>query len=143
VEARLAPALAASGTSAIERLLTAIVHELESNPLVRRLLTHPQEMAAVAARVRHEDLAAKADALLPLRAFVAAAQADGRLLEADPDVVVGVLRAATLLTLHRQDLGEAIYPAVMELLIASLARGLGREPTPADPPARRPDRAPR
>jgi hypothetical protein len=91
---------------------------------VRRLVTHPEELADVAARVSPDDLAAKADALQPLRAYVTEAQADGRLIAAEPDVVVGAIRAVTLLTLHRADIGEARYPAVMALLIDGLARGL-------------------
>ena len=132
VEARLAPHFAARGAPArdLAGLLGAIVRELEENPLVRRLLTHPQELAAVAARVSPEDLAAKSEALMPLRAYVAEALADGRIVGADPDAVVGALRAVTLVTLHRGDLGEALYPSVMKLLIESLARGL----TPATPP---------
>jgi AcrR family transcriptional regulator len=133
IEARLAPHFAARGVPAddLAGLLRAIVRELEENPLVRRLLTHPQELAAVSARVAPADLAAKTDALLPLRAYVAEAQATGRLLGADPDVVVGALRAVTLVTLHRADLGEALYPSAMEVLIEGLARGL--TPTAAAP----------
>lgn len=134
MEARLAPHFAARGAPArdLAGLVAAIVRELEENPLVRRLLTHPQELADVAARVAPDDLAAKADALQPLRAYVVDAQADGRLVAADPDVLVGVLRAVTLLTLHRADLGEARYPSIMTLLIDGLARGL----TPPGPEGR-------
>jgi AcrR family transcriptional regulator len=126
IEARLAPHFSARGAPErdLADLLRAIVRELEENPLVRRLLTHPQELAAVAARVSPDDLAAKAEALLPLRAYVVEAQAAGRMVAAHPDAVVGVLRAVTLLTLHRADLGEALYPSVMALLIDGLARGL-------------------
>lgn len=132
IEARLAPHFAARGAPDrdLAGLLRAIVAELEDNPLVRRLLTHPHELAAVAARVAPEDLAQKTAALLPLRAYVAQAQADGRLVAADPEVVVGALRAVTLITLHRGELGDALYPSVMELLIDGLARGL----TPAAAP---------
>jgi AcrR family transcriptional regulator len=111
-------------TASLERLLLAIVRELEENPLLRRLLTHPQELASIASRVRPADLAAKAESLLPLRAFVIEAQERGCLVDAPPDVVVGVLRCATLATLHRRDIGEAIYGDVIDLLVASIARGL-------------------
>jgi AcrR family transcriptional regulator len=126
IEARLAPHFASRGAPArdLAALVAAIVRELEENPLVRRLVTHPEELADVAARVSPDDLAAKADALQPLRAYVTEAQADGRLIAAEPDVVVGAIRAVTLLTLHRADIGEARYPAVMALLIDGLARGL-------------------
>lgn len=103
----------------------------QSTPLVRRLRTHPAELAAIARRVRPEDLAAKARSLLPLREFVVAAQARGCLTPADPDVVVGVIRAATLLTLHRDDIGVDVYDDVLDLLIASLARGLTTDAPPS------------
>jgi hypothetical protein len=51
-------------------------------------------------------------------------QADGALIDARPGVIASALRAVTLLTLHREEIGPAIYPEVMELLIHTVAVGL-------------------
>lgn len=138
VAAQLRPALELGDdcSAAIARVIRTIVGILETNPLIRRLLTHPDELAAVARRVRPEDMAAKAASLLPLREFVVAAQARGCLTPADPDVVVGVIRAATLLTLHRDDIGAESYDDVLDLLITSLARGLTAGAPPPVPGGR-------
>lgn len=111
-------------SESLRSLLTGVVRELENNPLVRRLITHPEELEAVARRVRPEDVAAKTASLLPLQEFVQQAQSKGCLIDAPPEVVVGVIRAVTMATLHRRDIGEAIYSDVIELLILSVSRGL-------------------
>lgn len=111
-------------SESLVRLLTAVFDELEDNPLVRRLITHPQELEAVACRVRPEDVAAKTAALLPLEDFVRQAQSQGCMVDAPVEVIVGVIRAITMTTLHRRDIGENIYDHVVELLIRSVSRGL-------------------
>jgi hypothetical protein len=49
-------------------------------------------------------------------------------------VIASALRAVTLLTLHREEIGTEIYPAVMDCLIRAVASGLTR---PAGRPADR------
>lgn len=126
VQARLADLLVPGDdcSSSLQALLSAVVHELEDNPLARRLITHPEELEAVARRVRPEDVAAKTASLLPLQEFVLQAQSKGCLVDEPPEVVVGVMRAVTMATLHRRDIGDAIYDDVIGLLIRSVSTGL-------------------
>ncbi len=104
---------------ALRRFLRATVAELNANPLYRRLMAHPEEMAAVAAR------------LTPERMAVAAGGPMGGLLDflrdhldGDPEVLLGVLRAVLLTPLHADHLDKELYPAVMDRLIDAVTEGL-------------------
>jgi AcrR family transcriptional regulator len=119
------PALAeADPATALRRFLHGMLHELEHNDVVRRLVAHPDELRAVAARVAPEPLRAKTAGLLPLLEFVEGAARRGELVDRDPHVVVGVLRAVTMLSLHREDIGEALYRPVLDLMVDLVATGL-------------------
>jgi AcrR family transcriptional regulator len=127
VEAKIRAAVARAGDTrtAVEALLRATVDEIESNDLYRRLLDHPAELERVLRRLPAEATDAKAQGSLALiLAYVRDWQADGHLIEAPPQVVASALRAVTLLTLHRAEIGPALYPAVMDLLIRVVADGL-------------------
>ena len=128
VEAKLRTAVEAAGDdarAAIERLLHATVEEIETNDLYRRLLDHPEELEMVLRRLSPEETEAKAQGSLDMiLGYVEVWQADGVLIDARPDVIASALRAVTLLTLHREEIGPAIYPEVMELLIHAVAVGL-------------------
>ena len=128
VEAKLRTAVEAAGDDtriAVERLLHATVHEIETNDLYRRLLDHPEELEMVLRRLSPEETEAKAQGSLDMiLGYVEVWQADGALIDARPDVIASALRAVTLLTLHREEIGPAIYPEVMELLIHAVAVGL-------------------
>lgn len=104
--------------------LRAAVEELSTNPLYRRLMTHPEELRAVARRLEPRRMRALADnPVAALSDFVDRRRAEGALLDADPDVIVGVLRAVLLLPAHEEELGEH-YQAVVDLLIDLVAAGL-------------------
>lgn len=128
VEAKIRAAVEAAGDDtrvAVERLLHATVHEIETNDLYRRLLDHPEELEMVLRRLSPEETEAKAQGSLDMiLGYVEVWQADGALIDARPDVIANALRAVTLLTLHREEIGPAIYPEVMELLIHTVAVGL-------------------
>ncbi|MEU7895615.1 TetR/AcrR family transcriptional regulator [Nonomuraea sp. NPDC049152] len=104
---------------ALRRFLRATVAELEANPLYRRLMAHPEEMAAVAARLTPERMAMAARGPMgDLLEFL------GTRLDGDPEVLLGVLRAVLLTPLHADHLGKELYPAVMERLIDAVTEGL-------------------
>lgn len=114
---------AESTRAALRGFLRATVRILEDDPLYHRLVTHPEEMRAVARRVGPEE----ARQVLPLPEFLAAARAKGQLVDADTDEVLGILQAVLLLPMHRADLGEDRYPAVLDRLIDLVATGLTTE----------------
>ncbi|MFI6790326.1 TetR/AcrR family transcriptional regulator [Nonomuraea sp. NPDC050383] len=104
---------------ALRRFLRATVAELDTNPLYRRLVSHPQEMAAVAAKLTPERMAAAADG--PMAALL---QFLSTHVNGDPQVLLGVLRAVLLTPLHAEHLGAEIYPAVMDRLIDAVTEGI-------------------
>ncbi|WP_410638473.1 TetR/AcrR family transcriptional regulator [Amycolatopsis sp. lyj-346] len=112
--------------AALRGFLRATVQILEDDPLYHRLITHPEEMRAVAGRVGPAD-AARAREVLPLPEFLAAARAKGQLVDAGTDELLGVLQAVLLLPMHRDDIGEDRYPGVLDRLIDIVATGLTTE----------------
>lgn len=138
VEKRVWKAARSAGGSreAIERFLRAVIDELETNPLVRRLVTHPEELRMVAAKVTPEHLELKTRrSILPVVEFVRERQREGQIMGRDPEVIGGLIRAVTMLTLHKEDIGERIYPEVMDLAIELIAAGLttAEEPVAENP----------
>jgi len=109
----------------IARLLRAIVHELETNALTRRMLTHPDELQMLAAYATPEQLAASNNAGLALIVpYLRAGQRRGEVIKDDPILLARVISAVTLLTLHRDTIGGEHYEAVLNTLIDLLARAL-------------------
>ncbi|MEJ3658681.1 TetR/AcrR family transcriptional regulator [Actinomycetes bacterium KLBMP 9759] len=114
--------------AALVAVMRTIAQLLEDDPLYRRLVTHPDELAAVARRLGSDELRrVEPHVLHPLVAFVEQAQRDGEIVaKAPPTVVVGVLRTVGLVVAHRDEHGGA-YRDVLDLTIESLATGLLRK----------------
>jgi AcrR family transcriptional regulator len=115
--------------------LAAVVAELRAvygeEPLLRRLLAHPDDLARIAARVGPDALARKTRALAPLREYVAAAQGAGALRDdVTADTIVAALQGLLLLELHTDRLGEE-HERVVGLWTGALARHLTTHPGPA------------
>lgn len=127
VTARMARARdnAPTAHAAIVNLLAAILNELETNALTRRMLTHPDELAQLAAHATPEQMAqGDRNALNMLVPFIQAKQQRGEMIQGDPVVFARVLAAITLLSLHREQIGTDQYPQVMSTLVDLVAVGL-------------------
>jgi AcrR family transcriptional regulator len=110
--------------AALVAAMRLTVRMLDGDPLYRRLLTHPGELAAVGRRLGPAELQRiEPHVLHPLIDFITRAQAAGEIVSASPAAVVGVLRSIGLLVMHRDEIGDA-HPAVLDLAIESLATGL-------------------
>jgi AcrR family transcriptional regulator len=119
------PALAPH--QALAEVVRALRRVYATRPLLRRLLTHPDDLNAIVARVGPDELAAKARALAPLQAYVAAARGEGRLrADVEPAVAVAALQGILLLELHADRLAPH-HEAVLELLTEALAQRLAGE----------------
>lgn len=112
---------------AISRFMKASVKELETNPLGRRFLTHPEELEMVMRRVGPEEQDFARGNALPIVEFIERGQEEGRIVEGDPEVMAGVMQAVTILSLHEREIGEEMYPKVMEMMIGLIASGLSPE----------------
>lgn len=111
---------------AIAAFLRAVTDEIESEPLVRRLIVEG-ELDRLRDRLTEAELEADRQAsvgyLLP---YVEAWYEAGDLRGPDPETVAHAIRAVTFLTLHEEDVGAERYPAVRDLVIESVAAGLVR-----------------
>ena len=56
--------------------------------------------------------------------FIREGQESGRIIDAKPEVIAGIVRAVVTLTTHKDDIGREIYPEVLEMMIDFVARGL-------------------
>ncbi len=112
----------------LRRFLRATIEELTVNPLWRRLMTHPEEMQAVARKLPPERVAAMSDSpVAALTEYVAAQRAQGELVAAEPAVIIGVLRCVLLVPMFAERLGDpALYPKILDLLIDIVTSGLAR-----------------
>jgi AcrR family transcriptional regulator len=113
--------------TAIVAFLTGLMDEIETNPLIRRLLVDREEMARLReyhtpeerAREREESLGY----ILP---YVEAWYEAGEVTGPNPTAVASAIRAVSFLTLHQEDIGEELYGETRDLVIRAVAAGLTR-----------------
>lgn len=116
-----------SVTDKIRRFLRSTVDILENDPLYHRLITHPEELAAVGRRLSPAEAAKMADlSVLPVTDFIRQAQENGELIEGDPQVLLGVMQAVLFLPSHTHQLAPEHYEAIVNQAIDTIAIGLTR-----------------
>ncbi|MFC7340210.1 TetR/AcrR family transcriptional regulator [Saccharopolyspora griseoalba] len=121
---REALASAADAREGIEITIREGVRTATDDPLYRRLLTHPEELAAVTRKVGPEAAERSRPYVLePMLEFIRAGQQRGEIVAADPMVIVGVIQAVSYTVVHADELGPD-YPQILELLTSSIAEGL-------------------
>jgi AcrR family transcriptional regulator len=108
-------------------VMHVIAEVLVTDPLYRRLLSHADELDAVARRVGREQIARVTPQLLaPLVDDLTAGQRDGIVVDdIDAEVLVDVIRAVGLIVLHR-DRFSTDYQQVLDATIRTVARGMLR-----------------
>jgi AcrR family transcriptional regulator len=111
--------------TAIREFLTALLDEIETNPLVRRLLVEPDEMEMLRDYHTEEELEAdREESLGYILPYVETWYEVGDVHGPNPTVVASAIRSVSFLTLHQQDIGEELYDETRDLVIRSVARGL-------------------
>ncbi|USZ69162.1 TetR/AcrR family transcriptional regulator [Halorussus salilacus] len=112
---------------AIVAFLTLLCDEMETNPLVRRLVAD-DDMRRLTEQFGDGEMAAERDESLSyLRPFIEEWQEEGRLRDGDPDALAGVLGVAKFVPYHREDFrDEEYYREVRDAFIETLAAGLVR-----------------
>ncbi|PSK98895.1 TetR family transcriptional regulator [Murinocardiopsis flavida] len=110
----------------LRRFLHATITELTTDPLYGRLMTHPEEMAAVARRLDPSVVTSAPDnPVTALYEVITSKHAAGELIDADPAVIVGVLQAVLLVPMNADRLASPdLYPTILDLLIDIVAAGL-------------------
>lgn len=121
------PALRAG--TALSGFLHALMAEYRANPFLARLVAEPSTLAAIARRVRAEDLEKKVAWMeRPLSAFLSARIAAGEIAPLPVQTVVDVIRAVPLLSLHRDRFDtDQRFDAATGALIALVTDGLTRQ----------------
>lgn len=109
---------------ALRRYLRGAVEVLHTDPLYRRLASHPEEIAMVQRKLTADKLAeAGNNGMAELATYIADKQAAGQLPGTDPAVIVGVLRTVLLIPLHAEEFGQS-YQDVLDTAIDALTTGL-------------------
>jgi AcrR family transcriptional regulator len=101
----------------IKTYLHEMTRELDGNPLMKRLQTHPEELQSVARKVTPEFLQKKTERnVFPLLDFLSKHQKTGEIIQEDPSVLLSMLRAAMTINRHKEDIGIDVYPKVQEMM---------------------------
>lgn len=97
---------------------------VEQNPIIRQIYLEG-EYASFLRKVPEEKLTdhLKRDSLF-FEPLIKEWQRDGIMLPKDPEVIISLLRALFLLTLHKKEIGERNYEETMDLLIELICNGL-------------------
>lgn len=111
---------------ALSEFLHALFAEYQSNLFLARLVAEPQTLAAIARRVRAEDLKRKTTWMeRPLAAFLTARIAAGDIAPQPVEILMDVIRSVSLLSLHRDRFGnDERFEAATSTLIALVTDGL-------------------
>lgn len=114
--------------TAIRAFLTTLMDEIETNPLVRRLLVESDEMEML--REYHSEEKRRADREESLAYILPSVEAwyeAGEVAGPNPRVIASAIRAVSFLTLHREDIGDDLYDETRNLVIRAVAAGLTNE----------------
>jgi AcrR family transcriptional regulator len=114
--------------AAVESFLTFIFEEIETNPLVRRLIV---EGELDRLRDHRSEAAREADRraeVAVIRSIVDPFLETGEIRGEDPELVARAIGAIPYLTLHEEDIGPDRYPEVRSFVVETFARGLVADP---------------
>jgi AcrR family transcriptional regulator len=101
----------------VGRFLREAVASMDSNPILK-LMLDPEEYTLVARRLATvEDGHPEVDIVYPLTRLLSKWQEDGIIVQQDTNLLANVIKGVFLLTTHRDEIGEEIYPAVMDFYI--------------------------
>jgi len=111
----------------IRKFMHFLLNRVENNNLTRRLFEE-NEFEKVVQKLgpdkmdQHRQFSF--DAFVPIfRKW----QEKGEIIEGDPEVLLGVIRAVFAVALHKEEIGEDIFPEVMDKLIEFVSQGIGKE----------------
>lgn len=98
---------------------------MTESPMLRQVLL-PDQLAAILRKLPQDRLDSNyAQDQLMLLPLIRRWQADGVLrMDAEPEMIVSMIRSLLLLSLHKKEIGETVYEATLELLITAVADGL-------------------
>ena len=115
--------------AALSDFLHALISEYQTNPFLARLIAEPETLAAVATRVRPEDLERKAAWMeQPLTEFLTARVDSGDIMRQPTDGLIDLVRSVSLLNLHRDRYpSQSRFDAAVRALIGFVVDGITRQ----------------
>jgi AcrR family transcriptional regulator len=106
----------------INTYLHEMTRELDANPLMKRLQTHPEELQLVERKVTPEFLQKKTKRnVLPLLDFLTKQQEAGDIIAEEPVVILSTIRAAMTISRHKKDIGPDVYPKVQNMMFDAIS----------------------
>jgi len=101
---------------------------VDNNKMLKRLYQDQGEYQQIVRKLPVERIEGHiendTEKLMPI---ITSLQKKEKIIERDPEVISGLLRSLFLLSLHKEEIGEDIYPETIELLIELISRGLIKE----------------
>ncbi|WP_179281411.1 TetR/AcrR family transcriptional regulator [Paenibacillus sp. XY044] len=111
--------------SGIMAYLRQMVLELKTNPLTKKLITHPQEMELLRRRVNPEFIGRKLQRnVVPLMSYIEQQQEKGEIINKGPAVIAGMMRAAMLIEVHKKEFDEHLYTEIEDMMFHAVASAI-------------------
>ncbi|MFW5991580.1 MAG: TetR/AcrR family transcriptional regulator [Halanaerobiaceae bacterium] len=111
-------------TVIIKNIMDLIFNAAANNPLLNRVFT-TDDLNKVFRKLGPEKIKEhnqlSTDAFLPL---IKEWKKEEKLIEEDPEVILGIIRAVIIVGLHKKEIGDDIFPGVINRLIEFTAAGL-------------------
>ena len=113
--------------TAIKTYLNKMSMELESKILTQRLIYDLEEYNIVSRKLNPQYIGSESlRSIVPLMGFIKTRQDSKEIIDEDPNVIAGVLRAALLIGSQKRDLQQYNYVRVRDLLFEAAANQIIR-----------------
>lgn len=113
--------------TAIKTYLNKMAMELESKILTQRLIYDLEEYNIVSRKLNPQYIGSESlRSIVPLMEFIKTRQDSKEIIDEDPNVIAGVLRAALLIGSQKRDLQQYNYVRVRDLLFEAVANQIIR-----------------
>lgn len=113
--------------TAIKTYLNKMAMELESKILTQRLIYDLEEYNIVSRKLNPQYIGSESlRSIVPLMEFIKTRQDSKEIIDEDPNVIAGVLRAALLIGSQKRDLQQYNYVRVRDLLFEAAANQIIR-----------------
>lgn len=109
---------------AIRAYLHIVFEEMETNPLIERLLADDDRERLLHLYSEEEKLEQRNREVGYLIPYIEAWQEAGTIRDGDPETIALTIDSVAMLALHQEDIGADLYPAVRDMFIESIATGL-------------------
>lgn len=108
----------------LQRFMLHSFRLMSENPLIRHMYVEgefEQLIRKLPKEILERNFSEDEDALMPV---IRKWQSAGILSGTRPELIVSMLRAVVLLSLHKKEIGEAFYSDTIELLVSVMAEGM-------------------